>query len=363
MKRLLILLLIPMLFCSCRESEQIDELAFVKTLGIDFSEGQLEITCAYVVPSGEKETPRGESVSVTCKTLSQGLNLVEASTDRKVFFGQIENVIIGENAARRGIAGEVDYLVRSDELRFDIPVIVVKGESAKKLIEDTSESETHISQQITKLLKSNYSTSVASEVQLAALVEMLEDPFKSPYLPYIERAEKGISINGYGVFNEDKLMEFFSQEESLGINFLNNDVENRIIVVNDQDKSITLKLTKSKTRIRLKDGIFRVNIKLMSEVVQAEGTINNLDDELTQGLIARQNEEIKRVVEASLTRLKNMGCDVSTFGDTFHNVSPKKAEEYMDKWNETFPYVKIEVSVTSSLDPSKISGKPVKQGE
>ena len=301
-------------------------------------------------------------ISVDCKTLSQGFNLLEAATDKKMFFGQIACVLIGEDMAREGIINTVDYLVRSDELRFDIPVLVVKDNEAKKIIEDNSGGERHISDRITKLLESNYSTSSSGQVELSQLVEMLEDPFRSPYLPYISVGNGEFYIEGYCIFKKDKVRAFLDKEDSLGINFLNDDVENWVYVAQVDGKDVTLKVTDFKSDIKMKDGVFDINIDFMSEVLQADSSIEKFDQALSQKLIDRQEEEILRITKKTVETLKDYGCDSATFGDTFHNTSPKLAEGYMDNWDETFSRITYRINITSKMDPSKTSGKPVKQG-
>ena len=366
MKKLLLILLIPLLLCSCKESEQIDEIAFAKIISIDKSENGFLVTAGIQLPK-PKDKEQNESkdfVSVECETLSQGFNKLEEATDKKMFFGQISCVLLGEKMAREGIIDTVDYLVRSDELRFDIPVIVVKGENAHKIIENGSGAENHISEKITKLLESNYSTSSSGQVELSQLVEMLEDPFRSPYLPYmVSGKEKGeFFIEGYCVFEKDRLLEFCDEETSLGINFINSDVENLVLIGKIEDKTVTLKVTDFKSKIKLKDGIFKINIDFQTEVIQADSSIEKFDQQLVEKIVAFQNGEIERITEKTLKYLKEKQCDVATFGDTFHNVSPKKAEKYIGTWGETFERITYEISVKSKLDPSKTSGKPVKQG-
>lgn len=366
MKKLLLLLLIPLLFCSCKESEQIDEIAFAKIISIDKNENGFLVTAGIQLPK-PKDKEQKESkdyVSVQCQTLSQGFNKLEEATDKKMFFGQISCVLLGENMAKEGIIDTVDYLVRSDELRFDIPVIVVKGENASRIIENGSGAENHISDKITKLLESNYSTSSSGQIELSQLVEMLEDPFRTPYLPYMVLGkEKGeFFIDGYCIFEKDRLLEFCDKETSLGINFINSDVENLMLIGEIEDKTVTLKVADFKSKIKLKDGIFKINIDFQTEVVQADSSIEKFDQELVEKIVNYQNDEIKKIADTTLKYLKEKQCDVATFGDTFHNVSPKKAEEYMGNWGETFSKIRYEISVKSKLDPSKTSGKPVKQG-
>ena len=315
-------------------------------------------------PKDKEQKESKDYVSIECQTLSQGFNKLEEATDKKMFFGQISCVLLGENMAKEGIIDTVDYLVRSDELRFDIPVIVVKGENASKIIENGSGAENHISDKITKLLESNYSTSSSGQVELSQLVEMLEDPFRTPYLPYmVSGKEKGeFFIEGYCIFKKDRLLEFCDEEISLGINFINSDVENLVLIGKIEDKTVTLKVTDFKSKIKLKDGIFKINLDFKTEVIQADSSIEKFDQKLVEKIVEFQNDEIKEITDKTLKYLKEKQCDVATFGDTFHNVSPKKAEKYIGIWGEIFEKIIYEISVKSKLDPSKTSGKPVKQG-
>ena len=363
-KALAIILLIPILFCSCRESEQIDELSFVKLLAIDKTEEGLMVTAGIQVPTSKKEDkPGSKVVSVKCSTLSQGLNLIESATEKKIFYGQVSCILLGEEMAKGGIIDTIDYLVRSDELRFDIPVVVVKSESAKAVVENSQDNETHISERIEKLLESNYSTSTSGAIELSTLVEMLEDPFRSAYLPYIEsKAKDNITVEGYCIFNEDKLISYADREQSLGINFLDSTVNNCVFITSVEEKHITLKISGFRSKIKYKDGVFEIKLKFKSEVIQADSDIRMFDKSLNEKVIEEQNVWAKEITENTMAFLKEQGCDIATFGDTFHNKSPKEAEKYINNWSDAFKRITYKITVESKIDPSKTAGKPVKQG-
>ena len=363
-KALAIILLIPILFCSCRESEQIDELSFVKLLAIDKTEHGLTVTAGIQVPTSKTSATEGSQiVSVQCQTLSQGLNLIESATEKKIFYGQISCVLLGEEMAKSGIVDTVDYLVRSDELRFDIPVVVVKNQQAKTVVENGKDSETHISERIEKLLESNYSTSNAGVIELSTLVEMLEDPFRSAYLPYISAEQKdNVTVEGYCVFDKDKLLCYGDREQSLGINFLNSTVNNCVFIANVEEKHVTLKISGFRSKIKYKNGVFEIKLKFKSEVIQADADIRMFDKSLNEKVIAVQNQWAMEIANNAMNFLKEQGCDVATFGDTFHNKDHKQAEQYIDNWSEAFKRIKYHITVESKIDPSKTAGKPVKQG-
>ncbi len=362
-KALAIILLIPILFCSCRESEQIDELSFVKLLAIDKEAEGLIVTAGIQVPTSKKEEkPGSEIISVKCSTLAQGLNLIESATEKKIFYGQVSCVLLGEEMAKSGIIDTVDYLVRSDELRFDIPVVVIKEKQAKTVVENSKNDETHISERIEKMLESNYSTSTSGAVELSTLVEMLEDPFRSAYLPYIQSEKGSLTVEGYCLFNKDKLINYANEEQSLGINFLTSAVNNCVLITNVEEKHITLKIKGFSSKIKLKDGVYQIQLKFKSEILQADSDIRLFDQELNKQIIENQNKWAKELTVKTMDFLKTNGCDVATFGDTFHNNMPKEAEKYMNNWSSVFPHITYNITVESKTDPSKTSGKPVKQG-
>ncbi len=364
MKKLLaIIILIPLLFCSCQESEQIDELSFVKLLAIDKTEEGFILTAGIEVPTSKKEEKTGsDMLSVKCQTLSQGLNYLESATEKKIFYGQISCVLMGQEMAQAGIIDTVDYLVRSDELRFDIPVLVVKDGTAKQVVEDNKDNETHISDRIVKKLESNYSTSSSGAIEISTLVEMLEDPYRSAYLPYITSQKGDFTVEGYCIFRKDKMIAYADSKTSLGINFLNSTVENCLFVAKIDDKLISLKVSGFKSKVKLKDGVFNIKLNFKSEIIQADSDIQLFDTQLNDKIIQYQNSWATEIINSTMDYLKKYGADVATFGDTFHNKSPKEAEKYMNNWSEIFPQITYTVSVTSKTDPSKTSGKPVKQG-
>ncbi len=362
----LLMLIIPLCFCACEESEQIDELAFVKILGIDKTAEGLKVTAGMLIPKNkdDKEAQGHEYISVKCQTVSQGLSLLEATSEKKIFFGQINSIVLGEEMAREGILNTVDYLVRSDELRFDIPIVVSKGLTAEEVIGNGSSEASHVSQRIEKLLEVVYSTSASGKVEMSKVVNMLEDPFRAVYLPYVQVKDetKELVLGGYCIFDGQKLLTFLNEDFSRGINFLNNKVNNWVFILAPDDKNVSLKLSKVKSKTELKDGVFNVNIDFDTEIIQADSTIEEFNSSLAQKIIEMQNEKIKTLVEKTITMLKECACDAGAFGSAFENASPKEAQKYTKNWQEIFTKIKFSVKVTSELDPSKTAGKPVNQG-
>ncbi len=359
-KKLLVLLLIPLVFCSCRENAQIDEMSFVKVIGIDSVSSGLRVTVGIPFPSknDEAQNKKVESRTVQCRTLSEGMELLEASYDKKLFFGQVSAVIFGEDFARNGINDVIDFLVRSPEMRFDLPVSVVKDGTAEEII--AGNTDTVISEKIEGLLDSVKATSVSGNIKLSKLVEMLEDPFREIYLPYMTYDDvTNPEFAGYCIFNGERMNQFLTPEHSLGVSFLNNSVTNHTYVQELNGESVTLKITNSKTGIKLENGIFNIRITAKAEVLQAGDSVESFNDQTVTELCRMLDKEISETVDGTLNVLTQNKCDATPLGDCFEQSNPKAAE--YGEWSEMLPRIKYTVNADTKLDISKTVQRSVKQ--
>lgn len=364
-KAIVLLLLLPLLLCSCTQEEQIAQLAFVKVVGIDKSENGLMISVGIKLPENElgQKIAGQDFLTVECATLAEGLNLIEALSESKIFYGQVSSILFGEGMARGGILDTVDFMMRSKDFRFDLPILVVKNDTARHLIEEGTGETMYISEKIDALLASAYSTSVSGEVQLSRLIEMMEDPYQSPYLPYIDVSEDIAKprLAGYCIFKQDALIQFLSREDSVGLNYLNNKVEDIVLVTQIKGGNITIKLSENKAKICFEDGIFKVKVSFLSEVLQSQRVIEQFSNSVIEEIILAQNDAVKRIVEGCIGTLQKNRCDAADFGGCLYRSRPKTGKEYEEKWAETFSGILCEVEVESKIDKSKSSGKPAEE--
>ncbi len=365
MKKIIVLLLLPLLFCGCVEMEQIEELAFVKIVGIDKTGDGLTVSVGIKLPENEQgqKIPGQDFIAVECSTLSQGLNMIESLCESKIFYGQVSSILLGEGMARGGILPVLDFMMRSEDFRFDLPVLVVKNDTAKHLIAEGTGDTKYISEKIDILLASAYSTSVSGKVSLSKLIEMMEDPYRSSYLPYLDVSEN-ISqprLAGYCIFKKDKLACFLNRQNSVGLNYLNNTIEDIVVITQVNDSDVTLKLSQSKTKIRFTDDGFQVKVDFLSEVLQAESGIEEFSGEIIDELVVKQNEIVKNMIESCIINLQEKECDAEDFGGALYRSKPKIGEEYQKDWGKRFAAICCQVEVASKIDKSKSAGKPADQ--
>lgn len=144
----LILICIILPLTGCWDNTEIDDMAYVISIGLDKgTQNVLKLTLLIVIPknivggggggdiggSEKKDSSSGkgkessEVVSVEAPTIPAGLNMVNAFISRKISLGHLKAVVFSEELAKEGVGKFLDYFNRDRETRGIANVIVSKG--------------------------------------------------------------------------------------------------------------------------------------------------------------------------------------------------------------------------------------------
>lgn len=143
---ILIIIFILVTLTGCWDSTEIDEMAYVISLGLDKGEQNiLKLTLQIAIPKtiaeggksmmspgkgkGQK-SPGAEStdtITVEARTILSGLNMVNSFISRQISVSHLKAVVISEELAREGIGRYLNPLARYRELRGTASMIVVRG--------------------------------------------------------------------------------------------------------------------------------------------------------------------------------------------------------------------------------------------
>ncbi len=147
-KRISIIVLCTLIMTTltaCWDAMEVDEWAYVYTIGIDKGiDNVLRFT--FQIPTlkqegmgggdsggsgDEGETKDLESISVDAPTLYTGVNMVEVGLSRTINYMHAKYVVISEDIAREGVEKFINGMIRSRQIRRTMYIIVVKGKASE----------------------------------------------------------------------------------------------------------------------------------------------------------------------------------------------------------------------------------------
>lgn len=145
-----ILTLMLLFLVGCGNNRDINSLAIVIAMGFDkAADGNIEFTIQVIGPSkqGSSQSGSGSSEggsSSVVNVTSEGPTSFEAvrnlipKLSKKAFFSQIQLLVISEDVAKEGLDKIWDLFERDNEINRQFRVIVVKGGTAKSVLEATA---------------------------------------------------------------------------------------------------------------------------------------------------------------------------------------------------------------------------------
>lgn len=373
----LIWIMLSLLLTGCWSRRELNELAIATALGIDKTNDGYLVTVQVVNPSqvaGKTVTTRTEVVtfSITGETVFEALRKLTIEAPRKIFVSNIKTIVLGEELAKDGIYKTLDFISRDHEMRTNFYITVARNTTANRILQIQTALEKIPSMKIANTLESaEKNWSAIKTVELDELISSLTSPGKQPVLTGIKYAgddDFGASIQNVervhpitriladtiAVFYEDRLKGWLTEEESMGYNYITDNVENTVEVIEYNGCTITIETMNSKTKV---SGKVKGDLPSIQIEVQVRGNIGELQCpvDITQNATIKEIENeyadiYKEHMRAAIDRAQTeFNSDIFGFGEVIYRAHPKEWKKIQDQWSEIFPTVDVQIKVDAQI--------------
>ncbi len=390
MKRILLVILCSLLVlptAGCWSKRELEQLAVVTLAGYDKEtvngHDRFRVTARVLKPSGNRGSTetKGSSTEVlltgTGDTIQETAREVTLRTPRRPYFGQLAAIIVGENLARQGVGQIIELLGRWPEIGLRTKILVAKGD-AYDVLNSAPEIEPTLSQEIAEMADAkNVKLGISCGVDLNQFFQALMSDDIAPVAGSIECAcssgessagangsagannlpgqtDQRVNMQGMAIFHKDKLAGTISPQETTGYLLLRNKFQNSETPITfraDKQKFFTYLLRNSKCDIipEINDGSvhFRVNIETQGDLDEVSEV--NVTPESLQMLENQAAERVKAIVERTIAKAQSLDSDFIGFAYRLHRRDPAAWAEWKSQWDEMFPDVTYDVSVSSTI--------------
>lgn len=326
MKRIAYLFLTVLLLGGCTlpvHTRELEQLQVIQTLGCDGAPGAVTVSVSSGPdPSGEaplRLAAEGRSLTKALETLQ------DASPREELFFAHTRFAVIGEAAARAGLAPLLDHFERSTQTPLTVPLFVVRGGEARQLLTGSEDPAYEATALLASLQRGATHCPTLLEIArdlalhgaaLSAAVELL------PAQESAASAEEGALMlrpAGYAVWKDGALRGYLSPEAAFGLDVLRSRTPRPALVLSTPEGLVTVEMRSCRTRFDAASEDGRVLVRCRAGLREAEG-LARLDDDTLRALDAALSAEVRARVESALRSCREMGADALALGPSFFST-------------------------------------------
>jgi len=341
-------------------AREMGDTALLRTMGLDGSGERLELTVSTGSRSGGQEalvlSAFGESIPAAALA-------VQSLGDSYVYYGHVDQLLLGEGVAVRGVGPVVDYLAREAELGLGVQLWAVRGGTAGQAIRTAGSRG--VPERLAQL-NTDSELGAANISRSAAELMTVLARGGSTYLPALEllnaregdggqSGEQTLVPNGYAILRQGKLVCWVDDETARGIELMEEQVFGQVADLTLSDGTrVSLTVDKVRTGCR---PVFRdeeltgldVMCTLSARVAQTGRRLNETDLEQLQQHLERMEGE--RMVQA-LELGQYWDADYLGLERRAQMARPDRKSAVQEQWEEAFRSLNIRVEVHGTVERS-----------
>lgn len=355
-KRLIPLLAACLLLTGCSQlpaAREMEDMALLRTMGIDRAREGVAVTGS-TGPRARGLQGEGEpalKLSAERESLSAACLAMRGQSDSYVFFGYVDQLLIGEELAREGVQPVLDYFARDVELSLGAQLWLIRDASAREAV--SAGGNAGIDSRLEKL-RHDSRMGVASHTRTAGelYTDLLE--LGSAFAPALIPESDGTAVlaeRGYGVLNGDRLVGFLDGEAAKGLELLAGGSSADILETELAGQRVSVKITSAHTKSQLEfqgntPSMLRLTCKIEARLSEYGSRLTEKElDQLQGNLEALERSKI----EAALARLRELHSDCAGLGARAAMAHPAQWQNIQADWSDWFSRLPTDITVQINL--------------
>lgn len=260
--KLLILILLLVFTTGCVSYSELNELGIVDMILIDKDNNQYVVSLNMLTPT-EDDLKSNKVYTTSDKSLDKCLTNLYLESNKKISFSHLELILFTTNLEKDDYDEVINLFLNRSDSRNTFSTVITNPKT---------NLENYRKDDINNLINVNHENEgiVAIKQFDDVVKDILE--IKNSYIPKIDDKDS-IKIDGYySIYNENKLL---TKDESIGYNFITDNIIKNEFEVND----INFKINYSKTNLKINRNKININITTTYQIMSNNTKIKD-DKEL-----------------------------------------------------------------------------------
>ena len=262
-----------------------------------------------------------------------------------MFFGYVDQLLLGEDQSRRGVEDIFAYVARDTQLSLAARLWIIQDGDAHGALEAGGDQGVE-SRLATLAADGEMGLSIRPRRVGEVYAQLLEQGCS--YAPALTVGEAELTAAGYAVFAGEHLAGFLEGESARGLELLLGCPMAEVVEVPLPDSRAAVRITGAKTISRFggPDGEIKLTCRVTAELAEGDGPLSEAERET----VCRHLETLaERELASALEQLRAWKADCAGLGPRAALSDPGLWSKLEPDWPEVFSRLEPELIVQADL--------------
>lgn len=299
MKKIFILLLLVLMCSGCYDNVELDNLAIINGVGIDYIDNKYILTYEILndTKTQNNEAMLSYTVTGSGRTISEAFTNTNYKVSKKSYFAHLSLVIVHKNVLNEKLENITDFLLRDTNIRSKFKLVGTSNNTPEEILKNNSDNHPVVSEQIVDLLDNEvYNNNIVNNDSFTDIASKLISKKHDVIINSISLENDEITLSDSFILKEYNYQNILSKEDSAIYNLLTKNVITAEFQKNYENGLVAITINQSDSSIDIKSDKIIINTDLEAKIIQNEAGFDLTKDDEYKKL----NKEFEKIVKENI---------------------------------------------------------------
>lgn len=331
MKKILIIILTLLLCTGCFDYKEINDLAIINAIGVDYENDEYVITLEILNDQIDKDSSKITSYTKVGhgKNLTSAIENAADKLSKQLIFNHIKLMILSKSIIEEKFENIIDLFLRNTYFRENFYVISATKNKPETLLNHTTNEAPIASTAITDTLESiSYSSNTNVLKKFDEMVEEVITYGIDTCFSNITLKDNEFIVDGMSIFNNYSYKSNLNNEYVKIYNLLTDNFDRPTYTINYDNLSFTTAINNGKINTEIKSGTINVTGNLMGRIIDNGPEFNIRDPKNLERIDNDFTNLLNKKIPEFIKVLQDNNSDILGITKNYYKKTRTKDKDY-----------------------------------
>ena len=331
MKKILIIILTLLLCTGCFDYKEINDLAIINAIGVDYENDEYVITLEILNDQIDKDSSKITSYTKVGhgKNLTSAIENAADKLSKQLIFNHIKLMILSKSIIEEKFENIIDLFLRNTYFRENFYVISATKNKPETLLNHTTNEAPIASTAITDTLESiRYSSNTNVLKKFDEMVEEVITYGIDTCFSNITLKDNEFIVDGMSIFNNYSYKSNLSNEYVKIYNLLIDNFDRPTYTINYDNLSFTTAINNGKINAEIKSGTINATGNLMGRIIDNDPKYNIRDPKNLEKIDNDFTNLLNKKIPEFIKVLQDNNSDILGITRNYYKKTRTKDKDY-----------------------------------